>query len=99
MYDIVERESGNIVGSSDSLTEALGRLGQYAFPEEIREGLVASVCFNNGFDPNSVKIEPNSVQWKPETGFGSGGIVNGQSTNVPGPGTVTFTIQAVVLTT
>ena len=71
----------------------------WAFPKAINDALAAEIKYGNGFDPNSVQTAVRSVAWVDEATGSAGGIENGQSTGVPLPGSLTVTIECVVLTT
>lgn len=71
----------------------------WAFPKAINDALAAAFTYGNGFDPNSVQTAVRSVAWVDDATGAAGGIENGQSTGVPLPGSLTVTVECVVLTT
>ena len=70
----------------------------WAFPKAINDALAAAFTYGNGFDPNSVQTAVSSVAWVDDSKGLAGGIDNGQSKGVPLPGSLTVTIECVVLT-
>ena len=71
----------------------------WAFPKAINDALSAAFTYGHGFDPHSVQTSVRSVAWVYSSTGLAGGIENGQSTGVPLPGSLTVSIECVVLST
>ena len=71
----------------------------WAFPKALNDALAAAFTYGKGFDPHSVQTAVRSVAWVDDSTGLAGGIDIRQSTGVPLPGSLTVTIECVVLTT